>query len=182
MALVGGALWGMMLLGYYGLVHRPLVSSSSARQVRINTLERQLQGHTNVQASHQQLQAKLRELRSQIDTIRRRVPDHSLVAEFLSDATRIAQEGQLAIHHYRRNATHQFDDYSEVEVMIQGHGSYESICRFLHQVNQLDRLSTIRQMEIELSTDSNRYPFEVHYALQFGMKTATKFSLKEGVL
>ncbi len=171
-AAIGAALWGGMLLGYYGCVYSPLHAREDAQQARIGELRNLLQNNVNVHTTHHELRAAVEELEGQIATIRRRIPDEPLEATFLSEATSIAHEEQLRIDDFGRLSIETFPNYSEVDVVLQGEGSYTSICRFVHRVSQLDRLSTVRQLSIESDLDENRYPFEVVYSLQFAMTSA----------
>ena len=171
-AAVGAALWGGMLLGYYSCVYVPLHAREHAQQARIEELRDLLQDNVNVHTTHQELRATVEELEAQIATIRRRIPAEPLEATFLSEATSIAHEEQLQIDDFSRLSIGTFPNYSEVDVVLQGEGSYASICRFVHRVSQLDRLSTVRQLSIESDLDENRYPFEVVYSLQFAMASA----------
>ena len=148
-AVAGGALWGMILLGYYSLVHCPIELRGEAQRDRINKLQVELNDNSNVYATNRKLKSTLGDLQEQIDTIRRRVPNEPLEAQFLSDATTIAEEERLDIIDFHRQAIDNFADYSEVEVVIRGQGSYDSICRFLDRVNKLlDQLTGTLEVEV----------------------------------
>jgi Tfp pilus assembly protein PilO len=172
-ASVGAALWGALLLGYYGFVYCPLRDHQSSQRVRIEELQTLLRNNANVHTAHRELRGTVTELEEQIAAVRRRIPNEPLEATFLSDATSVAEQEQLQIENFRRLAIDTFPDYSEVDVVINGRGSYASICRFMHRVSQLDRLSTVRRLTIESNnTTAPHYPFEVVYSLQFGMQSA----------
>lgn len=170
-AAVGAALWGMLLIGFYALVHGPLQRLEESQVRRIDELQILLHDNENVHISHRTLRATLTEMQEQIDAVRRRIPTDSLEAIFLSDATSIAKQEGLQIEDFRRLAVENLADYSEVSVVVHGRGTYASICRFLHRVSQLDRLSTVRRLAIA-SDSAQPYPFEVVYSLQFGMRAA----------
>lgn len=181
-ALGAGALWAAMLLGFLALVQKPLYQRQAWQRQRIEELETSLQDLAHVYTAHEQLTQTMEQLQSQIATIRRRVPADALEATFLSVATAIAEEEQLDIDNFRRIAITNFDEYSEAKVEISGAGHYAGICRFLDRVNSLERLSTVRQMSVETSRDNRAYPFDVVFALQFGMKTKASASAEGGVL
>jgi len=181
-ALVAGALWGGMLLAFFGLVQKPLYQRQAWQRQRIEELETSLQDLANVYTAHEELAQTLDGLQSQIATIRRRVPADALEATFLSVATAIAEEEQLDIDNFRRIAITNFDEYSEAKVEISGAGHYAGICRFLDRVSSLERLSTVRQMSVQSSRDTNAYPFDVVFALQFGMQTKSSASIEGEVL
>ena len=170
--LAGGVLWGLLILGYYGFIHRPIEHRSHDQQSEISQFKIQLKSYTNIYATNHQLKESLQHLRDQIATVHRRLPNAPREANFLSNTTRIAEDEQLNIIDFQRGEITEYDDYSEVKVVIRGQGSYPSVCRFLDRVNKLERLSTVSQMTIDSTSNSEGYPFEVHYALQFGMKTS----------
>lgn len=179
---IGAAICVALLVGFYILVHRPLNSREQNQKQRIAHLQQLLAVDSNVHAAHRQLRREADELNAQIATIRERIPVSPLEETFLSHTNNIAKEEQLAIGNFRRAKTKDFPDYSEVDVVISGQGSYASICRFLYRVSRLERLSTVRQLSIESNPGSNEYPFEVIYSLQFGMHTDVEPEQKDGVL
>ena len=179
---MGAVIWIALLVGFYVMVHKPLHSREQHQEQRIAHLQKLLAIDGNVHAAHRDLRLRAVELNSQISTIRNRIPVSPLEETFLSNTNNIAKEEQLAIGNFRRDKTKSFPDYSEVDVVISGHGTYASICRFLYRVSQLERLSTVRQLSIESDSANPEYPFEVIYSLQFGMQTEVKPDQKEGVL
>lgn len=170
-ASAGAALWGTMLLGFYGLVYSPLQRREATAHNRIVELQTLLYRDANIHRAHRELQATVAHLESQIASVRQRIPIDPLEATFLGDATSIAEQERIAIDNFRRESLEHFPEYSQVEVVISGRGSFASICSFLHRVSQLERLSTVRQMSINSSGSNGSYPFEVVYSLQFGMQT-----------
>lgn len=179
---VGAVVWVALLAGFYVLVHCPLHSREKQQEERIEHLQKLLAIDSNVHTAHRELRKRVEELNAKIDTIRRRIPVRPLEETFLSHTTDIAKEERLAIGNFRREDSKDFPDYSEVDVVISGQGSYGSICRFLHRVSQLERLSTVRKLSIESDADDGNYPFEVIYSLQFGMQTAVDAKQGEEVL
>ncbi|QDU54770.1 type 4a pilus biogenesis protein PilO [Aeoliella mucimassa] len=168
---IGAAVWGVLVLGYYGLYHVPLHNRESEHRERIANLSVLLNDNTNVHAMHRQLRETKTHLEDQIAGIRRRIPISPLEAQFLSETTKLASQHRVIIDNFRRQEIASFKDYSEVDVVISGRGSYSSVCQFLHGVNQLERLSTVRSMSLKRSDVEGVYPFEVVYSLQFGIQT-----------
>lgn len=181
-ALAAGALWAVMVVGFLGLVQRPLQSRQAWQRQRIEQLEARLEDLADVYTAHEELTQTLGELQSQIATVKKRVPPDALEAKFLSEATAIAEDELLDIHNFRRVVITDFENYSEAHVEISGAGNYAGICRFLDRVNRLERLSTVRKMSIESDRDTEAYPFGVVFALQFGMQTASDAGPTGGVL
>ena len=168
---VGAVLWGSMLLGYYALFHVPLHRHEDEQLAKIADLQVLLHNSSNVHTTHRTLREAMNSLQNQITEVRRRIPNSPLEGEFLSDATRLALEEHISIETFHRQNMTSFSDYSEVDVVLQGRGSYASICRFLFRVTELDRMSTVRSMTIERDAVEDMYPFKVVYSLQFGIKT-----------
>ncbi len=168
---VGAVLWGSLLLGYYALFHVPLHRHEDEQLARIADLRVLLHNNTNVHTSHRTLREAMHKLQNQITEVRQRIPGSPLEGEFLSEATRLALEEQIIIETFHRQNMTTFSDYSEVDVVLQGRGSYASICRFLFRVSELDRMSTVRSMTIERDGAEDSYPFKVVYSLQYGIKT-----------
>lgn len=166
-AAVGGALLGAMVLGFYTFVHCPLHAKADWQRHRIDYLEKELSYTSAVNKAHRKLTAGLEDLHEQIKTVHRRVPDGPFEAEFLSSVTAIATRQGVEIKNFRHTDEVEFDEYSELVVSISGVGGFENVCRFLDQVNSLDRLSTVRRLSIRSTDDKNLYPVEVTYALQF---------------
>jgi Tfp pilus assembly protein PilO len=154
------------------LVHCPLAHLEAQQQLHVDELQTLLLENANVHSTHRELRETVTTLDSQIAAVRRRIPNEPLEATFLSDATSIAQEEELLIDNFRRLSIERLPEYSEVDVVISGRGSYAGICRFIDRVSQLARLSTVRRCSIKTDVSATSYPFEVVYSLQFAMQSA----------
>lgn len=114
-----------------------------------------------------QLRLEFAKTEERAEAIRQRIPASRQEAELLEKLSQLAQRTNLEIVDYRRGAVSDGEQFSRVQIELQCEGTFASICKFLDAVNKLERLTTVDRLQIEASSESQRYPTDMSIALYY---------------
>jgi Tfp pilus assembly protein PilO len=88
-------------------------------------------------------------------------------AEFLAQLAQLARTYDLRVAHYQPGVVTRRADYSEVQIELQGEGTYEGLSRFVDQIPHLPRLSSVTEMEIQSQPEKPMYSFHLKFSVYF---------------
>ena len=178
--------WGLHGLGLLGLlagawvlatgVYAPLEEWREDCLVQSARLDRLLADSTQIRAEHARLNAALKQLQEQRDSLQRRVPDDAREAEFLEQVTEVARDVGLHIHDYRPGMVTTLGDYSRMEIGLSCAGTYVGMCEFLHQLASLPRLANVTKMDVLAPSPDEMYTVNMTLIIYFGVSKSTELA------
>ena len=101
-----------------------------------------------IREQHHIVSEKLKEVTTRIANVQRRVPQNADEGDFLHQLTQLAGDEKLAIKEYSPDKPETKNGYAEMQVTLQGEGSFGSICTFVERLNKLARLSKIKELTL----------------------------------
>ena len=170
----GCAILVVVSLVYFLLVHRPMVLSRRADGERAAQLTSLVRQSPQVVKENRLVNEHLVSLHETIAQVRRHVPRTASEGSFLADVTRIAEQEGLRITDYRRGRSVSEATHSRIDLGLKCLGTYEGLCRFLNQLEQLPRVSTVTQLTLQSVDSQPPYPFEIRLVLYFDLADSTR--------
>jgi Tfp pilus assembly protein PilO len=164
----------------YSCLHAPAVHTISDTEARIDDVVQSVQNAPIIRQQHRIVSEKLKEVTTRIANVQRRVPQNSDEGDFLHQLTQLAGDEKLAIKEYSPGKAEIKNGYAELQVTLQGAGSFGSVCTFVERLNKLARLSKIK--ELTLSAEDNRaeYPMTATLIIYFALRGNDAESAQEG--
>ena len=164
----------------YSFLHAPALREIGETSVRIDGLLASVHNGPVTREHHRIAAEKLREVRTRIADLQRRVPRDADAGTFLKDVTQLANDGQLAIKDFHPEKPEAKTGYGEMQVTLKGQGSFGSICSFIDQLSKLTRLSKIKDLTVTVGESATEYPMTATLVIYFGVRGSDQASAREG--
>lgn len=161
----------LVLATFYQLSYAPMVVQSEKHDKRAEQLEQLLTTSEKVRLKHQTLRQELDDLEHETAAMRERLPHDLQKNQFESSLRIAARTAKFQLEETNWNAPESTPTHSHTEVMVNGFGSFASICGFLDNVNQLARITKISSMELATDQESESYPLQVTFVLVYGIES-----------
>ncbi len=165
-ALGAGVLVAMAVLAEL-LVFQPNRDFAGACSQQAAELEVTIRDGNRVRAEHAQLAEELADARRQAVLLQTRIPDKPQEAEFLGQASKLANEVGLQIRDYRPGTPVSTPSHSLLKVDLICKGDYASICRFLDQLATLPRHANVTCLQIDDDGSSPEYSVKISVILYY---------------
>jgi Tfp pilus assembly protein PilO len=149
------------------LIVEPMRGNSREARAEIDRLEALVARGRIIRT---QFEATRDEQKSQVakqKSLRDRVPEEPMEAEFLSQVAKLAQTHELRLGQYRPGVITQRADYSEVQIEMEGEGTYQGLAHFLDEIPQLPRLASITRLQIQSIPEKPAYSFQLKFSVYF---------------
>lgn len=93
----------------------------------------------------------------------------------------IARRQNLAISEFQPAKSSEGDGYMTMEVMLNGRGSFASICSFFDELSKVTRLSKVKDVSVTVGDDANAnaYPLKATLVIYFGLTDKRQDKTKE---
>lgn len=153
----------------YSLLHAPTVDAIMETSIRIEEMKLSAQNAPLLREHHQKVSSKLAEVERRIAAVQARVPNDADAGAFLKAVTQLASEEKLAIRDFQPEKPVSKPGYAEMEVTLNGEGSFRSICSFLDRLATLSRLAKVKSLTVSAAEDSNEYPMTATLIIYFGI-------------
>jgi len=153
----------------YSLLHAPAVDAIAETSAQIDEVMQSVQNAPVIREQHRIVSAKLREVTTRIANVQRRVPQGADDGEFLKEVTQLAQNEKLAINDFHHEKPEAKNGYAEMQVSVQGTGSFRSICAFVDGLNKLARLSKIKELTLSAEDNVTEYPMTATLVIYFAL-------------
>jgi Tfp pilus assembly protein PilO len=131
------------------------------------------------------LHKKALALKSDVETIREKIPDSPDETLFLRQISELAAVSGVMINDYRPGAEMKLEKHSEKEVTISCLGTYRGICQMLANLEHLPRVAKVYNLSITASNEANDLrSVEIRIRLLYGssiQKTAKDNPLLKSV-
>ncbi|MEX2309476.1 MAG: type 4a pilus biogenesis protein PilO [Pirellulales bacterium] len=164
----------------YSLLHAPTVHAVVDRSARINELKLSLRNGPVVRDQHRKVSEQLGKVTKRIADVQRRVPQEADAGEFLKELTQLASAEQLAIKDFNPEQSQIKHGYAEMEVTLNGAGSFASICSFVDRLAKLNRLSKVKNLTLSAVDIGDEYPMTATLVIYFGLQRKEMTSAQEG--
>jgi Tfp pilus assembly protein PilO len=157
----------------YSLLHVPTMHAISETSIRIEEVLLSVQNAPIIREQHQKVSATLQDVTSRIAEVQRRVPREADAGSFLKEITQIASADQIAIKDFHPEQPMLKSGYAELAVTLKGQGSFAGICTFVDHLNQLKRLSKVKDLKVSATEDSTDYPMTATLLIYFALQKET---------
>lgn len=160
----------VMLAGVYVVQTHWLTSLRADRLgvgQEIREIRLKLAKADDVAAQHEELVEQKKAIEQRAADITGRIPAHPNEGEFLKQITSAAKECGITIKNYLRRGIDAHEDHSRLVVNLSLQGSFESICKFVDQLEQLPRISKVSNLKLTNRTKDGLYPMDLTLILFF---------------
>ena len=131
-------------------------------------------------AEHEKLSGRLKDIEARYTALQSRVPGSAESGSFLKYVSDIARQQNLSISDFQPARSTEGDGYTAMEVILNGRGSFASICSFFDQLSKVTRLSKVKDVSVAIGDDSNEYPVKTTLVIYFGLTDKRADKAKEG--
>lgn len=141
-------------------------------EIRLDELTQTARNADAIRDEHHRLSSRLEKIEDRYATLRRRVPQNAEAGSFLKDVSEIAKEEKFEIDNFQPTGSTEETGYSAMEVLLEGQGSFGSICSFFDRLSKIQRLSKVRRLSILVDSraETGTYPIEATIVIYFGLK------------
>jgi Tfp pilus assembly protein PilO len=162
---LAGTLVLLALAGWF--VAAPLDAQRADYESRTHKLDRLSTGRPRVERLHRELAAELDAVQQRKAELRRRITDGTREGEFLRQVSEAAARVGLRLVSYQPGTVSKGGTYGTMQIQLVCDGRYEGICRFLQQLDELPRLSTVERMEVSAPARGDVYSFQLTLDIYF---------------
>jgi Tfp pilus assembly protein PilO len=155
----------------YSWHYTPLESSILETQMQIEDLEIMARNAPAIRREHSRLTAHLQEIEERYAALEARVPLNAEAGSFLKHVSEIAREERLEISNFQPSQSIHGNGYTAMEVMLDGTGTFESICSFFQRLSSIQRLSKVKDLTVSVDPQSEDYPMKATIVIYFGLKS-----------
>jgi Tfp pilus assembly protein PilO len=163
----------------YSLLHAPTVDAILETSTRIEEVKLSAQNAPLLREHHHKASSKLAEVERRIAAVQARVPNDADAGAFLKAVTQLANEEKLAIRDFQPEKPASKPGYAEMEVTLNGEGSFHSICSFLDRLAGLSRLAKVKSLTVSAAEDSSQYPMTATLIIYFGISNTAGSGTEE---
>jgi Tfp pilus assembly protein PilO len=181
---LGSVLHGAGLLATLALlalaawvVVAPLEARRAESQRQAHKLERLSAGRLRIERQHAELTAELEAVQRRKAELRRRITDGAREGEFLRQISEVTTAVGLRLVSFQPGGVAQRGQYGSMRVQLACDGRFESICRFLAQLDELPRLATIERMDIASPARGEIYSFKLTLDIYFASSSSVAASV-----
>ena len=153
----------------------------------IDELKQSVQNAPIIRREHERASQNLHQVTERLTKLRQRVPADAEAGEFLRQVTQIATEQHVALSDFQPERTTDKNGYAEMEVTLNGKGSFAGVCSFFDRLSRLPRLSKVKSLTLSAGTTPGEYPMRATLVIYFGMedsdtdaKTAARQEVRRG--
>jgi type IV pilus assembly protein PilO len=154
----------------YNWFYAPLEAEILDAEMKIDELAVAGENTTVIRQEHERLTARLRQIEARYAALEQRVPLNAEAGSFLKHISEIASQEQLTISNFQPAQSVQGNGYAAMEVLLDGKGTFKSICSFFDRLSKLQRLSKVKDLSVSVDPQSDDYPIKATIVIYFGLK------------
>lgn len=163
----GATIAGALGLLFYQGLYAPWGRDIEQRSARITQLGRLLTTAEPVLREHQGLVQRTAALTAALASVQRRMPPLGPAAEFIDQATRLAQSLGMEVVQFTSEAPQTAATHSTVELTCRLNGSFASICQYLAVIDQLPQIAKVSRLELDTAGNFDAYPVQMTFQLYY---------------
>jgi Tfp pilus assembly protein PilO len=161
---------GIALVANY--VMRPIEQQRKSVVEENTRLEGLLAKAGQVRQEYRRVVEKMEYLKAQKALLRKRITDDANEEEFLRQVEELADQVDLKLRSYQPGVTVTYGDYGAMDIDLSCEGRYESVCRFLDQLQELARLTKVTHLDVKAPARGEIYPLKVTVQIFFARTSA----------
>jgi len=155
----------------YNWFYLPVESKMFDTVMKIEELQVSRQNAQTIRREHARLSGQLQDIAARYAALEARVPVNAEAGSFLKDVSEIAREEQLDIGNFQPAQSVAGDGFTVMAVMLDGKGSFQSICSFFERLSKIQRLSKVKDLQVAVGPESDGYPMKATIVIYFGLKS-----------
>ena len=167
---VGLAIVLVLAATTYHWFYTPMEVDILDTEMRIDALVVAGQNAAAIRREHARLSSLFQEIEARYSALENRVPLNAEAGGFLKHVSEIAQEERLVITNFQPSQSVKGDGYTAMEVMLDGKGSFKSICSFFERLSKIQRLSKVKNLSVSVDPQSDDYPMKATIVIYYGLK------------
>ncbi|MCR9116735.1 MAG: type 4a pilus biogenesis protein PilO [bacterium] len=167
-----GSLAMLLLLtvaGFYLFSYAPAEAEMKAIVIESHEISRELRVWRTLASEKKQMTQDQQHLGEQIASVRDRIPQAVADDAFLVRASNIASTVGVQIVDYRRGGINEYESHSRTSLNLTCVGSYESMCRFVDELENLPRYVSVKRWNIGAPQSGDPFSFEIEIELLFAL-------------
>jgi type IV pilus assembly protein PilO len=154
----------------YNWFYAPMEADILDTEMKIDALAVSEQNAPVIRREHARLTSRLQEIEARYSALERRVPLNAEAGSFLKHVSEIASQEQLTISSFQPAQSVPTSGYAAMEVMLDGKGTFASICRFFDRLSKIQRLSKVKDLTVSVDPQSADYPMKATIVIYFGLQ------------
>ena len=155
----------LTLCGFYSLVYQPLLEKQDAHGSRAEQLSRLQTSQGTETNEFIQLREQLETMQQSVSDLHRQLSKDHSEESLLADIQAIAADSDLQVIKHQFGERQNFSTHAITYVEFQCAGSYDSICRFLQQAEQITKTAKLSNLELQSANNSQSYPIQLTFVL-----------------
>ncbi len=155
----------------YNWFYTPLEQVILNTQLEIEDLQTMSRNAPAIRREHTRLTQHLQDIEERYAALEARVPLNAEAGSFLKHVSEIAREEKLEISNFQPAQSVHGNGYTAMEVMLDGKGTYQSICSFFQRLAQIQRLSKVKDLSVSVDPQVDEYPMKATIVIYFGLKS-----------
>jgi len=157
----------------YNLAYTPVETNIFDTEMKIDELVLSGQNAEAIRRKHASLSNQLRDIEARYSALEQRVPLNAEAGGFLKHVSEIAREEELVISNFQPSQSVDGNGFTAMEVMLDGKGTFKSICSFFERLSKIQRLSKVKDLTVSVDPQAEEYPMKATIMIYYGLKGET---------
>jgi Tfp pilus assembly protein PilO len=163
----------------YSYLFTPIEKDILDVSVRIDELTESARNAPAIQTEHEKLSGRLKDIAARYAALQSRVPGSAEAGSFLKFVSDVARQENLSISDFQPARAIDGDGFTAMEVVLNGHGTFASICTFFDRLSKVTRLSKVKDLSLTSVDEGNEYPMKTTLVIYFGLTDKRAAAAKE---
>jgi Tfp pilus assembly protein PilO len=165
-----GAVIAILIVSAGFLIARNLQAEASTLQMANNAGIELFEKADILQSTRDELENTVQALRSDVESLRQRLPDSPDETLFLRQISELAAQSAVMINDYRPGAETKLEKHSEKEITFSCAGTYQGICHLLANLEKLPRVAHVYNLTVSAPNEANgNCGVEIRIRLVYGV-------------
>lgn len=154
----------------YNWLYTPVKTNIFDTEMKIDELVLSGQNAEAIRRKHAALSNQLRDIEARYSALEQRVPLNAEAGSFLKHVSEIAREEDLVISNFQPSQSVEGNGFTAMEVMLDGKGTFKSICSFFERLSKIQRLSKVKDLTVSVDLQAEEYPMKATIVIYYGLK------------
>ncbi len=154
----------------YNWLYAPVEKKILDTEMKIDELVVSGQNSGVIRRKHASLSNQLQDIKARYSALEARVPLNAEAGNFLKHVSEIAREEELVISNFQPFEPVDGNGFTAMEVMLDGKGSFKSICSFFERLSKIQRLSKVIDLAVSVDPQADEYPMKATIVIYYGLK------------
>ena len=139
------------LAGFYLFSYRPQTQKLAEFHDRFELKQRELHDNEIRTINLPEFEQSVRKLQLKLDKFDQRLPRQQELGQFIRDINRLSQQSMLRPFNVEYPAAPQHTElFAELPIQLKFEGDFPSVFSFLRQMEQMQRLTRVRTLEVKV--------------------------------